>query len=111
MIRRPPRSTLFPYTTLFRSLRHRGEVQGQLALAAPHIEQAGRPGGERPHEVGDEPVAENLGGAAAVLERLAPPAHVLEQPGTGRPGSVVGRHPPPQPLKGSVSSRTPSGLW
>src|SRR3712207_8949989 len=25
MIRRPPRSTLFPYTTLFRSRRHRGE--------------------------------------------------------------------------------------
>src|SRR5260221_6712733 len=23
MIRRPPRSTLFPYTTLFRSIRHR----------------------------------------------------------------------------------------
>src|SRR2546422_6058011 len=32
MIRRPPRSTLFPYTTLFRSLPHGGEdrrlVQG-----------------------------------------------------------------------------------
>src|SRR2546425_12454051 len=28
MIRRPPRSTLFPYTTLFRSVRlHRGEVR------------------------------------------------------------------------------------
>src|SRR2546422_3238675 len=26
MIRRPPRSTLFPYTTLFRSLRDRGTV-------------------------------------------------------------------------------------
>src|SRR5258706_11911917 len=26
MIRRPPRSTLFPYTTLFRSLRQRGPV-------------------------------------------------------------------------------------
>src|SRR3989442_7508766 len=25
MIRRPPRSTLFPYTTLFRSHRHEGE--------------------------------------------------------------------------------------
>src|SRR3712207_7779608 len=25
MIRRPPRSTLFPYTTLFRSLRGRGD--------------------------------------------------------------------------------------
>src|SRR5208283_5098363 len=27
MIRRPPRSTLFPYTTLFRSPRQRGAVQ------------------------------------------------------------------------------------
>src|SRR3712207_7665349 len=26
MIRRPPRSTLFPYTTLFRSLKDRGPV-------------------------------------------------------------------------------------
>src|SRR2546427_5926821 len=26
MIRRPPRSTLFPYTTLFRSLAHRPEL-------------------------------------------------------------------------------------
>src|SRR3712207_7978499 len=26
MIRRPPRSTLFPYTTLFRSLQHLGEA-------------------------------------------------------------------------------------
>src|SRR2546430_7788744 len=29
MIRRPPRSTLFPYTTLFRSLRDRDQVYGQ----------------------------------------------------------------------------------
>src|SRR2546427_13169735 len=28
MIRRPPRSTLFPYTTLFRSARSLGEVDG-----------------------------------------------------------------------------------
>src|SRR2546430_9816431 len=28
MIRRPPRSTLFPYTTLFRSLRRRLRVRG-----------------------------------------------------------------------------------
>src|SRR3989442_8955605 len=27
MIRRPPRSTLFPYTTLFRSVRHREQVR------------------------------------------------------------------------------------
>src|SRR5256885_15734676 len=36
MIRRPPRSTLFPYTTLFRSvLRHDREFL-HLAIQAPH---------------------------------------------------------------------------
>src|SRR6266404_4268082 len=30
MIRRPPRSTLFPYTTLFRSRRHRHAGEPQL---------------------------------------------------------------------------------
>src|SRR3712207_7205981 len=30
MIRRPPRSTLFPYTTLFRSLRADAETRGRL---------------------------------------------------------------------------------
>src|SRR3712207_7159126 len=39
MIRRPPRSTLFPYTTLFRSRRGPGGVQGRL--------RGGRPGGGR----------------------------------------------------------------
>src|SRR3989442_5673168 len=37
MIRRPPRSTLFPYTTLFRSARGPGEV-GQDGLRGPGIE-------------------------------------------------------------------------
>src|SRR3712207_6862403 len=35
MIRRPPRSTLFPYTTLFRSLHRRGSV-GQRARGLGH---------------------------------------------------------------------------
>src|SRR3712207_8783449 len=36
MIRRPPRSTLFPYTTLFRSRVQRGEaVAGQVVGVAP----------------------------------------------------------------------------
>src|SRR2546426_2761108 len=34
MIRRPPRSTLFPYTTLFRSLRRRAR-RALLPLAGP----------------------------------------------------------------------------
>src|SRR2546429_6568455 len=29
MIRRPPRSTLFPYTTLFRSVRDRGRMEAE----------------------------------------------------------------------------------
>src|SRR2546430_3324636 len=46
MIRRPPRSTLFPYTTLFRSLRQgpAGTVRARLArhLARPLPQRAGR---------------------------------------------------------------------
>src|ERR1043166_5441548 len=51
MIRRPPRSTLFPYTTLFRSLRARTRPRGldapaPVARAAPlrHGALAARPG-------------------------------------------------------------------
>src|SRR2546427_2563985 len=36
MIRRPPRSTLFPYTTLFRSGRYAGRLAGGADLAWPH---------------------------------------------------------------------------
>src|SRR2546429_6071657 len=32
MIRRPPRSTLFPYTTLFRSIRHNTSALGDSLL-------------------------------------------------------------------------------
>src|SRR5260370_38968641 len=39
MIRRPPRSTLFPYTTLFRSL---GSLSGTLALAVSYAGVLGR---------------------------------------------------------------------
>src|SRR2546430_10454678 len=36
MIRRPPRSTLFPYTTLFRSL---GEAKARAVCRDPHVAQ------------------------------------------------------------------------
>src|SRR3712207_7325768 len=41
MIRRPPRSTLFPYTTLFRSLRDEHEAGAHDKPGCPH----GRPHG------------------------------------------------------------------
>src|SRR6267143_7151281 len=79
MIRRPPRSTLFPYTTLFRSRRpHDGDV---LVLAdlqahapqgahhfAPHVVVAGELVGQD-HDVGQRRVAcpERLQGRHAVF--------------------------------------------
>src|SRR5256885_10493297 len=38
MIRRPPRSTLFPYTTLFRSLLV--DIRGNMSTAADLVNQA-----------------------------------------------------------------------
>src|SRR3712207_8141439 len=48
MIRRPPRSTLFPYTTLFRSRREEGDLRWatlkrRLRLNAPQEPATGRP--------------------------------------------------------------------
>src|SRR3712207_7139376 len=63
MIRRPPRSTLFPYTTLFRSLLHRPLVRerrvGGGRVAAAELEQlrreaAGGPGGHADRAAGPD---------------------------------------------------------
>src|SRR3712207_7784572 len=43
MIRRPPRSTLFPYTTLFRSRVVRGRARGGAASASVRAYGSGRP--------------------------------------------------------------------
>src|SRR3712207_8156845 len=65
MIRRPPRSTLFPYTTLFRSRRdpervgrreprpHREEVADELA--ALDVPQIGRRAPHREHPLEEQP--------------------------------------------------------
>src|SRR5690348_17920845 len=41
MICRPPRSTLFPYTTLFRSAGEDVMPGGRLVYAGEHVEQGG----------------------------------------------------------------------
>src|SRR2546422_2619585 len=71
MIRRPPRSTLFPYTTLFRSVR-RLEAAGRLLH--PHrrrpLPEAVRRGGRHGvRDVADQPRG---GGAGARLVVLRP---------------------------------------
>src|SRR3712207_6977880 len=53
MIRRPPRSTLFPYTTLFRSLRDQGntvlvvEHDEDMIRVADHVVDIGLGAGEQ----------------------------------------------------------------
>src|SRR5256885_4063641 len=51
MIRRPPRSTLFPYTTLFRSLP-------QLRKHLPQRRAVRPPGGHRPQDRSEEHTSE-----------------------------------------------------
>src|SRR3712207_9183676 len=70
MIRRPPRSTLFPYTTLFRSGGHepvdddpprdRGAVQGEQRVAPPGLGDvaAGDDGGQQQDEPDDRDLAD-----------------------------------------------------
>src|SRR3712207_7266506 len=52
MIRRPPRSTLFPYTTLFRSERFQIEIvdirrEGDVVIAHMHFDAVGAASGAR----------------------------------------------------------------
>src|SRR3989475_1780337 len=71
MIRRPPRSTLFPYTTLFRSLLDarrapRGPQVEHHDLAAQAREADGAPG-----EIGDDEVRRERRAAAREREEAA----------------------------------------
>src|ERR1017187_9189084 len=76
MIRRPPRSTLFPYTTLFRSIRQPVEVgrtawrpagnRGPLLLVGHNVQDVRRGGGG--------PGLESQGGAGQGSLQQAPAA-------------------------------------
>src|SRR5690348_18016939 len=51
MIPRPPISTLFPYTTLFRSNDFAKSTAGQISSAAGKIRREGKQRGRRPGEL------------------------------------------------------------
>src|SRR3989441_12695530 len=94
MIRRPPRSTLFPYTTLFRSLEHyrAGERTEERADHAPDN------GHGHPHRGADDPAdqrAPRRPARAAVPPREAksqPPLDDLAQESEAQ-GDSDGRDP------------------
>src|SRR5256885_8105916 len=73
MIRRPPRSTLFPYTTLFRSNR---QLVRELAARTPQEERSGK---MTLGEIGVEPEC-LLGGHLRALQRNRVFTHQLLYP-------------------------------
>src|SRR5574337_2023126 len=81
MIRRPPRSTLFPYTTLFRSI-----APVSPAPPAPR----GRPDGPRRTPVGAKPSAPGFATEQRLLA-LRAPASAAELP-VGPASAVAGDH-------------------
>src|SRR2546425_9754076 len=102
MIRRPPRSTLFPYTTLFRSAL--GEV-----VRRPRIRKDG------PLDRDDGRDVSRLGGAdLAGGGRSQPPILPVPPPGgrtparhrAGRRGSAP---PPPRGSRGATAPRSGGG--
>src|SRR3989449_10281425 len=98
MIRRPPRSTLFPYTTLFRSHVAEEEVAPALRLGPQRIEtrcqrqllgtnEAGVPGGKRID------MAEIPRRARGVVLAAEPAFDFTQPPGAEPAGGVGGfRH-------------------
>src|SRR3712207_9288097 len=81
MIRRPPRSTLFPYTTLFRSALAGACHGDELDLhAVARVELTQRLGGGRGEAEGE--------GVLAGAQRLGGAAQVLGQEGAGPGGEA-----------------------
>src|SRR3989454_4709305 len=84
MIRRPPRSTLFPYTTLFRSLKDRAkqpEAPAQLdaflvAVSGEDVE----PVLKLAHELRDQGVAVEYGLRHAAIRRSEEHTSELQSP-------------------------------
>src|SRR2546425_11223597 len=72
MIRRPPRSTLFPYTTLFRSNTPASTPSGRIdGMVVAHIIGKGAP--ELVRFWGESPLVREPDVALFGLERLDPP--------------------------------------
>src|SRR5256885_2464501 len=80
MIRRPPRSTLFPYTTLFRSVRHAQVQAGAVGAGAVARRLRGAPAaGREVRALDDDRLRERLVGAH---DRLLRPARGSDRKST-----------------------------
>src|SRR2546422_8505658 len=80
MIRRPPRSTLFPYTTLFRSLDAADVLVHRQPVVRARVHHRGRVRARVAHEVpgGVDEGVHGVGFAAARLTALRSEEHTSE---------------------------------
>src|SRR5256885_14647812 len=109
MIRRPPRSTLFPYTTLFRSWRRGGTYDRPIPRRI--LEEAGIPprlfGGRKKAIVRtySYPMNPALRRAffADLRDRLRPGGLFLPLPRAAHPGPVLRFPGPPPPPPGPAA--------
>src|SRR2546430_13772582 len=107
MIRRPPRSTLFPYTTLFRSeLRRVGDEYGLGRLIA---DAQRRIAGSDVALVNNGGIPADVPAGAGPHRGLFPGAPVSNPPGGGPPGRGpppgAPGGPPPPPRRGRRAPR------
>src|SRR3712207_8983419 len=72
MLRRPPRSTLFPYTTLFRSFELHAHIVGEGPFAA-----SDRDGRDEQVALVDQPGPERLGGEVGTAHDHVPSCRSL----------------------------------
>src|SRR2546422_3272409 len=101
MIRRPPRSTLFPYTTLFRSYREVRDV-GDAAVIAPLLNSFASQ--EFGHDYGDYYLAD--GGRITYRHGIGVRSEWRATPGRGAISSLPGA---PGPANGSLPPHPPPG--
>src|SRR5256712_12717827 len=99
MIRRPPRSTLFPYTTLFRSAQRGDAAAGEAHLA----------GDERQvqHRVGVVDAVRVLGDAHAPDQAGARERRARGPPPRPRGGAPPPAPPPPPPPAAGGAAGSP----
>src|SRR2546425_13006361 len=90
MIRRPPRSTLFPYTTLFRSVRGDAAGAGRRAPVRPRVGPALQLGGRAAPEGHLPALAREVRARDPRRHRLdgaVPHTFIANRRGQVRPGS------------------------
>src|SRR3989454_3328 len=103
MIRRPPRSTLFPYTTLFRSHRR---IERHWACDRPRVRGGG---GGRGGHVPDEPPRRGRDRRRRPRRRQARGGGPRGRRRAGRSGSARGGAAPPPPACGGGGGQSGGG--